>query len=227
MSRRQARWQEFLAEYDFTIEYVKGEENTVADALSRIPEGEGEGSEVIATVLKISTDPKISDAVRVGYKSDAFCQRILKNIGSFPTIRIDDGLIYIGSRLVIPRVGTIREDLFRMAHDSLGHFGAEKSYANLRSAYYWPRMRTELEGAYVPGCDACQRNKGSTTRPTGPLHPLPVPDDRGDSVAIDFIGPLPEDEGFDCIVTMTTVVLIVIGLFCTSYLYVRVIKTRS
>jgi len=29
-SRRQARWQEFLAEYDFTIEYVKGEENTVS-----------------------------------------------------------------------------------------------------------------------------------------------------------------------------------------------------
>jgi len=41
------------------------------------------------------------------------------------------------------------------------------------------------------------------TRPAGPLHPLPVPDGRGDSVAIDFIGPLPEDEGFDCIVTMT------------------------
>ena len=102
LSRQQARWQEFLAEYDFTIEYVKGEENTVADALSRMPEGEGEGSKVIATVLKISTDPKISDAIRVGYKSDAFCQRIVKNVGSFPTIRIDDGLIHIGSRLVIP-----------------------------------------------------------------------------------------------------------------------------
>ena len=204
LSRRQARWQEFLAEYDFTIEYVKGEENTVADALSRMPEEGGGGSEVIATILEISTDPKISEAIRVGYKSDAFCQRILKNIESFPMIRIDDsGLIYIGSRLVIPRVGSIREDLFQMVHDSLGHFGAEKSYANLRSAYYWPRMRTELEGAYVPGCDACQRNKGSTTRPVGPLHPLPVPDGRGDSVAIDFIGPLPEDDGFDCIITMT------------------------
>jgi len=35
------------------------------------------------------------------------------------------------------------------------------------------------------------------------LHPLPVPDARGDSVAIDFIGPLPVDEGFDMIVTLT------------------------
>ena len=178
LSRRQARWQEFLAEYDFAIEYVKGGDNTVADALSRMPEvGEG-GSEVVATILAVSTDPKLSEAIRIGYKSDHFCQRILKNAGSVPGIKIADGLIYIGSRLVVPQVGTICEDLFQMAHDSLRHFGAEKSYANLRSAYYWPRMRTELEGAYVPGCDACQRNKGSTKRPVGPLHPLPVPDGR-------------------------------------------------
>jgi hypothetical protein len=32
---------------------------------------------------------------------------------------------------------------------------------------------------------------------------LPIPDSRGDSVAIDFVGPLLEDEGFNCIVTMT------------------------
>ena len=203
LSRRQARWQEFLAEYDFAIMYVKGGENTVADALSRMPE-EGEGTpKAVASVLTVSTDPKLSAAIKSGYESDPFCRKVMANLDSFPMIKVVDGLIFIGSRLVVPRVGTIREDLFRAAHDSLGHFGAEKSYANLRSAYYWPRMRTELEEAYVPGCDACQRNKGSTQRPTGPLHPLPVPDGRGDSVAMDFIGPLPEDEGFNCIVTMT------------------------
>jgi len=35
------------------------------------------------------------------------------------------------------------------------------------------------------------------------LHPLPVPNERGDIVAIDFVGPLPLDEGHDCILTMT------------------------
>ena len=165
---------------------------------------EGDGRiGTVAAVMTVSTDPKISADIRVGYSSDSFCQKILGNLDSFLAAKVVDGLIYIGSRLVIPRMGTIREELFRLAHDSLGHFGAEKSYANLQSAYYWPRMRAELEGAYVPGCDACQRNKGSTKRPAGPLHPLPVPDKRGDSVAIDFVGPLPEDEGFDSIITMT------------------------
>ena len=111
-------------------------------------------------------------------------------------VKVNRGLIYIGSRLVVPWVGTIREDLFRAAHDSLGHFAVEKSYTNLRTSYYWPRMRTELEEAYIPGCDACQRNKGPTKRPVGLLHPLPIPDKRGDSVAIDFIGPLCQEHGF-------------------------------
>ena len=64
-------------------------------------------------------------------------------------------------------------------------------------------MRRDLERAYIPSCADCQRNKSRTTKPLGPLHPLPVPDHRCDSVAINFIGPLPVDDGFDCILTLT------------------------
>jgi hypothetical protein len=85
----------------------------------------------------------------------------------------------------------------------MGHFGAEKAYANLRESYYWPNMRKDLEDAYVPGCIECQCNKSRTTKPQGLLHPLPVPDERGSLVAMNFVGPLPEDEGFNCILTMT------------------------
>lgn len=35
LSKKQLRWQEFLADFNFTIRYIKGEDNTVADALSR------------------------------------------------------------------------------------------------------------------------------------------------------------------------------------------------
>jgi len=37
LSRRQARWMEFFSQYDGHIIYIKGENNTVADALSRLP----------------------------------------------------------------------------------------------------------------------------------------------------------------------------------------------
>jgi hypothetical protein len=64
-------------------------------------------------------------------------------------------------------------------------------------------MQRDLETAYIPSCPDCQCNKSTTSKPSGPLHPLPIPDNRCDSVAIDFIGPLPEDSGYNCITTFT------------------------
>ena len=60
-----------------------------------------------------------------------------------------------------------------------------------------------MEKSYVPSCSDCQCNKSCTIKPPGPLHPLPIPDECGDSVALDFVGPLPEDDGYNCILTMT------------------------
>jgi hypothetical protein len=35
LNSKQARWLDFLSEYDFEIRHIKGKENKVADALSR------------------------------------------------------------------------------------------------------------------------------------------------------------------------------------------------
>jgi hypothetical protein len=114
-----------------------------------------------------------------------------------------NGLIFIRSRLIIPNNKQLHENLFHLAHDNLGHFGTDKSYNALQNDFYWPNMRRDLVNVYVPLCIQCQRNKGQTSKPAGPLHPLPVPDKHFDSVTIDFIGPLPKDDGFDSIITMT------------------------
>ena len=58
------------------------------------------------------------------------------------------------------------------------------------------------EKAYIQSCTDCQWNKSSTTKPPGPLHPLPVPDECGQLVAMDFIGPLKDDMGFNCILSI-------------------------
>jgi hypothetical protein len=85
----------------------------------------------------------------------------------------------------------------------LGHFGADKTYGNLREAFYWPNMQRDLINTHVPSCTDWQCNKNLTSRLRGPLHPLQAPDKHFDLVTIDFVGPLPKDDGFDCIVTMT------------------------
>lgn len=217
LSRRQARWQETLSHYDFKIKYIKGEDNTVADALSRLPPPPIPyavsallASDLcplllgpVCSILNITSDTDLLSQIRDGYKNDKFACKLLSS--PLPTLNVSerDGLLFIGDRLVIPRVSRLRELLFNLAHDSLGHFGFDKAYESLCASYYWPNMRRDLESTYIPSCDACQRNKSSTKRPPGPLHPLPVPLRRFDSVAIDFVGPLPEDQGFNCLVTMT------------------------
>lgn len=254
LSRRQARWQEFLGQYDYTIAYIPGEDNQAADALSRLTcrtikpatlsaecvaavrllNGALAGLHAAAVVphpataessplgsLRISSDPAWLARIRDGYAHDRWCGRLIALLAeghadpcqllssgqldgkSGSGVRVSNRLLYVGDRLVIPRVPELREGIFRLAHDALGHFGVDKSYAAIRGAYFWPKMWHELESMYIPSCDSCQRNKGETRRPRGPLHPLPVPDARCDSVAIDFIGPLPTDAGMDCIVTMT------------------------
>jgi len=130
-----------------------------------------------------------------------------------------NGLWYIGDRLLIPRVTGLREALFQLAHNVLGHFGADKLYTSLRDAYYWPNMRRDLEQAYIPSCQDCLRNKSQTTKLAGPLHPLPVPDERGQSVAMDFVGPLPMDQGFDCLYPSQIELVQIFGLYPQTRLY--------
>jgi hypothetical protein len=85
----------------------------------------------------------------------------------------------------------------------LGHFGLRKSYGALRDSFYWPNMRSHLETLYLKSCDECQRNKDRTTKVPDPLHPLPVPTAAAESIAMDFVGPLPEDDGMNCVLTVT------------------------
>jgi hypothetical protein len=252
LSRRQIRWAEYLSQYDYELHYVKGEDNTVADALSRLPESDApeetpeesddlpgvlaatraltwepeeidmtdplprtdaggtddsllrtDAGESTGTVMRIEVDPLLLGAIRTGYEEDSWCRKLKETKEETLGITERDGLLFVGNRLIIPRNRDVREHLYQAAHDAMGHFGFDKSYATLRDSYYWPGMRSDLENAYIPSCSRCQRNKSRTKALAGPMHPLPIPEQRGDSVAIDFIGPLPKDSGYDCIVTMT------------------------
>jgi RNase H-like domain found in reverse transcriptase/Reverse transcriptase (RNA-dependent DNA polymerase)/Integrase zinc binding domain len=219
MSRRQMRWSMYLADFDYTITYIRGELNTAADALSRMPDTIPDAclaacamaytrhapTPPAAGILNITADQSLLNAIITGYETDDFAKQLTKDIsmGSIEGATLTDKLLYVGRRLVIPRDLHVRELLYNLAHDTLGHFGFDKSYESLRGSYYWPNMRRDLENAYIPSCAECQRNKSRTSKPTGPLHPLPVPDDRFDTVALDFIGPLPEEHGKDTILTMT------------------------
>jgi hypothetical protein len=211
---------ELMSQFEKSIMYIKGEDNTVADALSRLPDDSspvtnGEPGVQLTNwstwahplsanaVLTIDADSQFLKAVKSGYLTNEFCKKIIAYPTSMPGIQESIGLWYIGSRLLIPKSGTCREDLFRLANNALGHFSADKAYSSLHDCYYWPNMHCDFCESNVPSCTDCHCNNSGTTKPAVPLHPLPVPESWGDSVAMDFIGPLPENEGFNCILSMT------------------------
>ena len=64
-------------------------------------------------------------------------------------------------------------------------------------------MHKDLEEGYIPSCAESLCNKLLTSKPVGPLHPLPIPNACCESISLDFIGPLPLDNDLDCILTIT------------------------
>ncbi|SGY95245.1 BQ5605_C036g11481 [Microbotryum silenes-dioicae] len=201
LSKRQARWVERLADYDFDITYIPGGENTVADAMSRYSFPQGEPDSVQA-VSEMDVHTQLRGRLVEGYDSDPFCQQVKRNLDSSPGFSCVDGVLYFEGRMVVPAVPQLREDILHDAHDALGHFSPRKTFHQVSRTFFWPRLRTSCD-AYVSTCDVCQRTKATTTGALGVSHALAVPDGLMQEVALDFVGPLPKSQGFDMLLTIT------------------------
>ena len=59
-------------------------------------------------------------------------------------------------------------------------------------------MRLDVN-EYVRLCASCQHNKSSSAAPSGPLTPLPIPNERWESVSMDLITSLPKSHLYDAI----------------------------
>jgi hypothetical protein len=88
-----------------------------------------------------------------------------------------DGLLFEGSRLLVPSGDELRTAILAACHDDVtaGHFGRDKTLEAVRRRFTWPGMTADVE-RYVATCDSCQRNKPSQQLPPGLLMPLPIPE---------------------------------------------------
>jgi transposase InsO family protein len=66
------------------------------------------------------------------------------------------------------------------------HPGSNKMYHDLKSLYWWTRMKREI-AKYVSECDTCQRIKASHLKVAGTLQPLPIPSWKWEDICMDFI----------------------------------------
>ncbi|GKV50067.1 hypothetical protein SLEP1_g56783 [Rubroshorea leprosula] len=189
LTPKQARWQDFLAEFDYVMEYKPRRANVVADALSRK-----------ATFAFISRpEGDLLDRVKEGLARDPFAKSLMEVAREGKTRRFwcNDGALYtVGNRLYIPKWENLRRELMKECHDSrwAGHPGIKRTMALVEDLYYWPRMRDDIE-AYVRTCLVCQQDKIEQRQPGGLLEPLPTPERPWECVTMDFISALPQSEG--------------------------------
>lgn len=203
LSSRQCRWLDLFTEYNYSVEYIKGQTNQVADALSRRIDLKS------LSAASISINNNVLQQVKQAYDNDVLAQAIItgadKALHSYKYDQID-GYIYYEDRLYIPtHCKQLITSILHEIHDSTtaGHGGIHKTLFKLQQQYYWPKMKQTVE-SYVKSCQVCQQDKHRTTLSNGLLQPHTVPDTRWHTISLDFVTALPmTSTGHDAILVIT------------------------
>jgi hypothetical protein len=85
-----------------------------------------------------------------------------------------------------------------MIHLQLGHQGYFKTYRQIKERFSWKGLKDDVL-KHIQECMTCQQNKSEQTHPAGLLQPLPIPEQKWESISMDFITGLPQVQGRDCI----------------------------
>ncbi|BAE56502.1 unnamed protein product [Aspergillus oryzae RIB40] len=219
LTRRQARWAETLSQYDFRIEHCKGSENGQADALSRRPDHEIKGKTIETAILKQHEDGsigynkqtlaavtvEIKDPTRhliakANKKDEALTQKLEASDDLFT--KDEDGIVYYRNLIWVPQ--KLRNMIIQEHHDNptRGHFGVEKTSEQIARNYYFPNMAKQVR-KYIDKCETCIRDKPARHKPYGLMQSPDAPSRPWEWITIDFVGPLPESEGWDMITVIT------------------------
>jgi hypothetical protein len=204
----QQRWLSKLMGFNFKIEYKKGSENKVANALSRRDEVPEKGT----LVAILSPIPQWVEAVREAQQSTIEVPKIIQRVQDGEVMgpwSVKDGLLFFKDRLYLTRDCTLVQEVVNQFHSST-HEGFHKTFQRIRANFYWPKMREDVL-AFIRECEICQTHKVEQIAPTGLLQPLPIPNQVWEDISMDFIDGLPTSQG------KTTIFVVVYPSMHTSF----------
>lgn len=170
-----------LQEYQIeNIDYVKGSDNILADALSRLQ-------------INLVEDSESEDCV------------ILKDRNNF--VNLDNRWFFVDKskerqifRLYI-RDEDEKKKILRTIHDN-GHFGLFKNEEEVRRRFWWPNWRKDVR-EMVYGCRRCEAFKSNAEKTKLPMIPSDVEYTNWNRLGLDICGPLSlSSKGFKYIVVL-------------------------
>jgi hypothetical protein len=223
LNRRQARWSQFLSQFNFKIVYRPGTASGKLDTLTRrsvdLPNaGDDRSLENQTTIIKAENilqlsatatptpaSPALAQLFTNGYNEDPFPNKILKLIRdgakhcreiSLAECDEHNNLLHYCQRIWVLNYEPLKLHLLQQHHDvpAAGHPSRSKTLEYLCRNYTWPKMRTDVN-CYTRNCHTCQRTKPSRHAPFGVLRPLPIPDRPWQDISMDFVTGLPWSNG--------------------------------
>lgn len=209
-SGRLARWSLRLQEYDITVVYKSGHKHSDADCLSRAPIESTESTHAEDVQDCPFLGAVTSSQMAQHQQSDAELRLLIdhlegrtvdiprafvRNLSSFA---LRNNVLYKRNfersaetfLLVVP--SKLRPEILEACHDdpSAGHLGVSRTFARIRTKYYWPKLLNSVQH-YVRTCRDCQRRKTPPLKPAGLLQPIQPPEVPFAKVGMDLLGPFP------------------------------------
>ncbi|KAJ4813235.1 polyprotein [Rhynchospora pubera] len=161
---------------DYTIEYKKGCDNKVADALSR-REGHclDDVVDIAGLVSVTALLPKWVEDIQQSYTDDPWIATLRTKAqeeegSAHRLVTNHQGLLRFKNRICVGNHGTWRQQLLKEVHDSSigGHSGIFNTYKRVKAMFFWPKLK-EMVQAYVLSCPTCQMTKPEHTLTPGLL----------------------------------------------------------
>lgn len=188
-----------LLEFNFTIQYKKGRENRVADALSRVLPQCMALSVPIPTWAEELVDSYMTDPTSKALQE----QLLLPKNHTMDDYTLKAGIIRFKGRILVCNVPELRNHLLSALHSSPvgGHSGVRATYHRVKGIFYWPGLKADVEH-FIAACPICQRAKHENCLQPGLLEPLPVADMAWQHLSMDFIEGLPNSLGKEVIMVV-------------------------
>jgi hypothetical protein len=150
LNDRQQKWVSKVQAYDFDIEFIKGKNNTVADALSRKP-----SLAALCSLSEISADWKAQ--LLVEYSKNQHACEIMEGLTQDDGYSVVDDVIYYKGRVYLVPESQLKEHVLHAYHDTptAGHPGYGKTYRAVRERFSWKGLKDDVL-RHVRECMTCQ-----------------------------------------------------------------------
>ena len=185
-SERHARMIVKIQDLNFNIKYILGEENALADLLSRPPGQAVSSFQSLYDSLQLNAlQMTVLTEDLMNAQTNDFVNSLDLNKDQVVEI---DGFLYTlhtgKPKLLVPPAFQL--DIIKLIHD-VGHFGRKRTVKAVALNHWWPSITKDCAN-YVKHCQICQRFK-PTPKPRREYLQFPETS-RFRTVHIDLVGPL-------------------------------------